>query len=49
MNHWGKGGRGEGGKGEGGRGEGGVKSESMDGQGRAILALELVPKNLIFS
>ena len=30
-----------------GRGGGGV-SESMDGQGCAILALEVVPKKLIF-
>ena len=30
------------------RGGGGV-SESMDGRGCAILALELVPKNLIFT
>ena len=28
---------------------GGGGSESMDGQGCAILALELVPKNLIFT
>ena len=32
----------------GGEGGGGV-SESMDGWGRAILALEVVPKNLIFT
>ena len=30
-------------------GGGGGVSESMDGRGCAILALELVPKNLIFS
>ena len=28
---------------------GGVVNESMDGQGDAILALELVPKHLIFA
>ena len=32
----------------GGGGGGGV-SESMDGRGCAILALEVVPKNLIFT
>ena len=31
------------------QGEGGGGSESMDGWGCAILAIELVPKNLIFT
>ena len=35
------------GGGERGEGEGG--SESIDGRGCAILALEVVPKNLIFA
>ena len=30
-------------------GGGGVVSESMDGWGCAILALEVIPKNLIFA
>ena len=30
-------------------GGGGGVSESMDGQGCAILALEVVPKNIIFA
>ena len=32
-----------------GGGGGGVLSESMDGRGCAILALEVVPKSLIFA